>query len=740
MHIQPTNRVKVCAEKKPRCIAALQISDRMLSRLLAFTAQCTLLIVLWLVAPEAQAIITDDLGSGELRLRSLPFNSASVEAANDPEGQSGVWHSAPQLGTRVDMEINGLIAKVTVVQRFRNNSNDFVEGHYVFPLPYAAAVNAMTMQIGERLIVGEIHEKEAAKQIYANAKAAGQRTAITQQHHGNLFSNRVANIAPGEEVSVTLTYLEHVRFSQDRFSLRLPLTITPRYIPGQRLTGFTEHGFSSALANDRVADAADITPFQHAPPHGPSDTANTVQLHATLNPGLTLAHISSAYHDISIEQQDGGYRIALSETVVPMDRDFELSWQAAASAAPQAAVFSETVAGEQFILLMVVPPELTSDATRIPREVIFVIDVSGSMHGQSIDQARAALAQGLSSLHGDDHFNVIAFHHETRQLFDRAQLASGSYLQDALRFVHGLQADGGTEMAPAIAAALARPSINRREDLRQVVFITDGAVGSEQELFRQISAQLADSRLFTVGIGAAPNSYFMRKAAQFGRGTYTHIGDTAEVQYKMAGLFSQLESPQLKDIQVAWPGRTEVFPLRVPDLYQGEPLVLTARLNGSTGYRDNGVAISGGTPAGNWQQRLRLERNASSPGVAALWAKEKIAALEDIRAEQGASDALRSAIIDIALLHQLVSRYTAFVAVEKTPVRPMTDPLHVRAVPNALPAGQAMVSLPYPQTATNAFGRIQVALLCLVFALQLWWLRRRDRQRVKRSVKAVRHA
>ena len=294
-----------------------------------------------------------------------------------------------------------------------------------------------------------------------------------------------------------------------------------------------------------------------------------------------------------------------------------------------------------------------------------------------------------------------------------------------------LDADGGTEMAGAIELALGNQPEQPRGSLRQVVFITDGAVGNEDALFRQISSTLGASRLFTVGIGSAPNSYFMRKAAQFGRGTFTYIGATSEVAGKMSELFTQLQSPVLRDIKVDWPGTATMYPQTVPDLYQGQPLVVTARLDRPVGYRDSGVRISGSRRDGEWKQLLRLNSgdSAQHAGVGTLWARARIAALEDRLIAEGETDDVRSAIVDVALLHRLVSRYTSFVAVDKTPVRPADSNLRTRQVPNARPAGQADQPFAYPQTATRACSACKQALLCLALAAQVWWLRRRDLRR-----------
>jgi len=214
----------------------------------------------------------------------------------------------------------------------------------------------------------------------------------------------------------------------------------------------------------------------------------------------------------------------------------------------------------------------------------------------------------------------------------------------------------------------------------------------------------------------------MRKAAQFGRGTFTYIGAQEEVVERMGELFTRLQTPVLRDINIAWPGKTMSYPQVIPDLYSGQPLVMTARLGNATGR----LTISGSGNQTDWRQQVALDTGATHNGIATLWARDRIGALNDEIIATGKTDALRSAIIKIALLHKLVSRYTSFVAVEREPVRPVGSKLSSKNVPNARPRGQTAQSFAYPQTATPAVEKMWLGTLCAAFAFQLWYLRRRD--------------
>jgi len=250
--------------------------------------------------------------------------------------------------------------------------------------------------------------------------------------------------------------------------------------------------------------------------------------------------------------------------------------------------------------------------------------------------------------------------------------------------------------------------------LRQVIFLTDGSVGNEQALFQAIEQRLGSSRLFTLGIGSAPNSFFMTRAAQFGRGSFTYIGKVDEVQEKMTALFSKLESPVLTDIQVTWSGdgAVEMWPKRIPDLYLGEPIILTAKMHAPV----DEVMVEGRINGQPWKRKLQLKGGGENPGVHVLWARRKIAALMDERARGRSEPEVREAVLKAAIKHQLVSRYTSLVAVDKRPVRPMERDLTTKAVPTNLPKGWSANKVfgQLPQTATPAPLHLLLGLIALI--------------------------
>ncbi|MBT8082320.1 MAG: marine proteobacterial sortase target protein [Gammaproteobacteria bacterium] len=618
------------------------------------------------------------------------------------------YTTATALDTAVEMQINGLVARVAVRQEFQNDGNEWTEGIYVFPLPDRAAVDRMRLHIGDRYIEGEIREKEQAEREYEQAKREGRKASLVRQERANLFTTQVANVAPGELVVVEIEYLEDLRFEDGQFSIRLPMTLAPRY------------------SNEDVDDSAAITPVQVM-----ASRRHRITLEAHINAGMPLALVASRYHPVSVRENGGRYHVELAIPNTPMDHDFELIWRPVPSAEPRAMAFTETIDGEPYHLLMVMPPDQRDTAlARVPREMLFVVDTSGSMHGVSMTQAKKAVRLAIESLRPGDLFNVIEFDSYTSALYPYSMPANSVNVGQAVGFVQALQADGGTEMRPALKLAFESPA--RDSHLRQIVFITDGSVGYEDEMFSMIERKLGDARLFTVGIGSAPNSLFMRKAAEAGRGSYTFISVLHEVNEKMSALFRKLENPQVTDIELAWPSGVQVdaYPSVVPDLYLGQPITVRTRALG--GFRPgDALYVSGNSVAGAWRAGVPLDASASAKGVAALWARARIGELLDAERRGGDTSLLRADIVATALTHRLVSKYTSLVAVDKTPVRPAGEPLASERVPNLMPYGQGAL-MGFPATATSAPALRIMGAGWLLAALLLLVMIRTSRPRAQR--------
>jgi len=635
--------------------------------------------------------------------------------------QLGRYTAAPVLSTDVQITVTGIIARATVRQEFTNPSKkkgDWLEGIYVFPLPETAAVDHLRMHVGERIIEGHIKERAEAKHVYEKAKQEGKRTSLVEQERPNIFTTSVANIGPGERIIVEIEYQETIRYNQGTFQLRFPMAVGQRYIPGTPVIVEDQDpsGSGTMLDTDRVPDASRITP----PVKGPSQgSINPISLSLSLTPGFSVAKVESLFHPVVvIPDPDGGYQISLKKDAVPADRDFQLTWSPAASKEPAATVFTEQRNGETYALLMLVPPTQQHDATpHMPRDLTFVIDTSGSMAGPSIGQAKSALARALTPLTTQDRFNVIQFNNTVRSLFASPQPVTTAAMRKAIRYVESLSADGGTDMIPALRQALKSSQDVAR--LQQIVLITDGQVGNEDELFELLHHRLGTRRVFTIGIGSTPNSHLMRKTAEFGRGTFTYVGNVSETKDKLDALFKKLERPVLNDIQLDRTGwaETEQYPSRIADLYEGEPIVLALK---ATSLPDQAIlqGLMGTQP---WSLPLSMKQATNRSGLSVYWARHKISALMDDTFTGIAEETVRKGILDVALAHHLVSKYTSLVAVDVTPARPTGKP-KTEQLESAKAAGNeektAMAEL--PKTGTSGQVQLLLGLLLLATAAVLW--------------------
>ena len=595
----------------------------------------------------------------------------------------GKYVEAPRLASDFDITVTGPIGRTRLTQQFVNPTDGWIEAVYVFPLPEDAAVDTLKMVIGDRVIVGDIKEKWEAKKIYEEAKANGEKATLLEQDRPNIFTNQIANIGPHETIVVQIEYQQSVRQSGGAFSLRVPTVVGPRYNPPPRVDASGEPEFLRVSGPVPARDAEAVTPRSLDPRKHLPVNPLTVTLH--LNPGFALGLVKSSYHDVVAEALADDrqvIRLAASEFA---DRDFEIAWRSKADTAPSIGLFAETVGRSDYALAVVTPPAVEPSPKRLPREVVFVIDNSGSMGGASMRQAKASLQYALERLTPADRFNVIRFDDTMDVMFPDTIPATPGNVATAKALVGQLEASGGTEMVAPFRAALHDPRPRDREFLRQVVFLTDGAIGNEDQIFDILANGLGRSRVFMVGIGSAPNSFLMARAAEIGRGSFTHIGDTGEVEERMRALFAKLEEPVMTDLTASFDGaEVELTPEPLPDVYRDEPLLLLMKAPKLTG-RLTLTGVVGGKP---WSTTLSLDNAETGAGVAKLWARSKIDEAE-VAAAVGAiaPDEADNRILTLALEHHLVSRVTSLVAVDKTPARAPGAPLARADVPLNLPAG-----------------------------------------------------
>ena len=632
--------------------------------------------------------------------------------------EAGQFIEAPKVATEFKIDVTGPVARATVIQKFLNPKDSWLEGIYVFPLPEDAAVDQLRMKVGDRIIEGIIKPKAEARKIYEDAKKEGKKASLLEQHRPNLFTNAVANIGPHESITVEIEYQQTIQRKDAEFSLRIPLVTAPRYNPApdhlkpviHHQTGQVKSG-SGWSSNDPVPDRDTITAPVLDPDKHPK--TNPVMITIALNAGFPLDEIKSHYHKVTIEQKNAqNATLTLAEEVVPADKDFLLTWTSKAGKAPKLGLFAQhrtnstdpdktgpdktgpdntdktgakATLKDDYLLAYITPPYKLTEALATPaRDVTFVIDQSGSMAGESIIQAKASLQEALKQLKAKDYFQIIRFDDHMASLFPNSQPANKGTLALATSWVKAIEADGGTEMAPAMHAAL-KEEKPIPGTLRQVIFITDGAIGNETELFEIVKSEKGRSRIFTVGIGSAPNSFFMSRAAEVGRGTFTHIGNTTEVKKKMGQLFTQLSSPVATDLSLTLDGAQDAVaaPSVLPDLYLNEPLVVAIKAKdlGKT------LTLTGRFDDQPWSISTPLANAASSSAIDKLWARRKIRQLEADRLLSNDYDTIDKQIETLGMNHHLITRLTSLVAVDVTPSRPDDEALDSKKVPLNLPDG-----------------------------------------------------
>jgi len=619
-----------------------------------------------------------------LLLFLLPFVTQAQEtttlATNEGAGlllktaTPGTYAIVPAVKSEVRITVTGPIVRTTVTQTFHNTTGRCVEGLYVYPLPELSAVDTLKMTIGSRVIVGEIREREQARKEYEQAKSEGRKAALVEQQRPNVFTTSVSGVMPDDDAIIEIAYQEMAQYENGEYRLRFPMVVAPRYTPAHTL----------------ATSVAAKLPFT---PSGSNNNGGTIALSVDLQPGYSVRNISSAQQAKSETLGNRHYRVTADSSTLQAGHDFELSWQPDLGTNPEATVLTEKLGEETYALVMVTPP--AQSAVRLPRETIFIIDSSGSMEGASMQQAKAALLLALGDLNPGDKFNIIDFDSMARPLFSDSKFADASSIAAAKSFVEKIDADGGTEMLKALQLAMPEHPTTPSGTVRQVIFMTDGQVGNEQELFSFIHSRLGESRLFTVGIGAAPNSHFMRNAARFGRGTY--IGDVQQVQERMSELFGKLDAPMMTSISVhSSDSIAESWPERVPDLYRGEPLVVAIRVHDANAK----ITLHGSIGNEAWSKELTLPPAGSSEGIARLWGREKIESLMDRITDGSDPNGVEAEVIKVALQHHLVSQYTSLVAIDQTPqglnASCKAEPLPTGNTPDHADPGTL------PQTATPA--------------------------------------
>jgi len=565
----------------------------------------------------------------------------------------------PLAHTSVEAEVSGMLTRVWVTQYFTNPYDHPIEAVYVFPLPQMAAVDDMQMHIGDRVIKGIMKKRDEARQIYEDARRQGKTASLLEQERPNIFTQSVANILPGDRIKVRIRYVEDLKYEDAGYEFVFPMVVGPRFIPGNP-TGKQAGGWSPDT--DKVPDASRITPPVLKPGQR---SGHDIDVTLTIRSGVEVTELQSPSHDMDVTELSGN---ALRATLKPHDtlpnKDLVVRFKTAGDAIKVASLFHASKAGRYFMLVFQ-PQKAPRDEEVVPRELVFVLDCSGSMSGTPISKSKEAVKKLLKAMRPDDEFQIINFSEAANGFAPHPVPNTAENLKRALQFVDQLQGEGGTMMIEGIKASLDYPHDSKR--MRIVAFLTDGYVGNDDEILAAVKSKVGDSRLFSFGIGSSVNRYLLEGMGKLGRGAVTYVRQDESPDAAVERFYKRLDSPVLADIEVTADGDvdlTEVNPTPVPDLFAGQPLVVHGRYEGSGRTT---VVVTGRQGNREFREELSLNFPGDEPenGVlATLWARTKIEYLMN-KMLRGEDADLVAQVTKLAIEFNIMSQYTSFVAVEE---------------------------------------------------------------------------
>lgn len=578
--------------------------------------------------------------------------------------------ACPLKHTDVQAEVSGYIARVTVKQVFQNPFKDKIEAVYTFPLSENGAVDEMQMKVGARVIKGTIKKREEARQIYDQARANGYVASLLDQERTNIFTQSVANIEPGKEIEITIKYIETLPYEAGKFSFTFPTVVGPRFIPGEPVG---KAGGGWANDSNQVPDASKITPNVVAEGQR---AGHDISINVHLNAGMPVSQISSKLHEVQVRNTGSGQAdISLSDKATIPNKDFVLSWNVAEDTLKSGYVtYRDPSAkdGAGYFTVMLIPPKRITPEKVAPKEMVFVIDCSGSQSGAPLNKAKETMRYILDHMNANDTFQIIAFSSSQSQFADKPQPVGAEMKEKARHFIDALQANGGTWMAPAVEKACAIPADGNR--LRIVTFMTDGYVGNDYEVMGMIKKLRGKSRWFSFGTGNSVNRTLIDGMAKEGGGEaeYVLLNSSAEEVGKK--FYDRISTPVLTDVEVKVDGVTtkEVYPKEVSDVWAEKPLYFKGKyIKGGQGT----IVLKGFAAGKPYEQKLNVrfpESDTKNRGVASMWARAKVDRLmsEDwFGAQSGqANKEIKDEITTVALDHHILTQYTSFVAIDESRV------------------------------------------------------------------------
>ena len=567
----------------------------------------------------------------------------------------------PLKHTDVKAQVSIYLASVTVQQQYHNPYDSKIEAVYLFPLPDDAAVRDFIMVIGDRKIRGIIREKEEAKQIYQEARRQGHVASLMTQERPNIFTQFVANIEPGKQIDIDITYFHSLRYENGEYEFHFPMVVGPRYNPPGSTNGV------GAVPRGESGTSGQTTEVSYLAPD--EITSNDITLEVDVDAGLPIGKLESPSHKIDVER--GGetrakVRLAAGDRIP--NKDFVLRYKVGGKGIASALATHRDAKGEGYFTLVLQPPDSLADLPSSPREMIFVLDVSGSMSGAPIEISKRTMDRCLKRLSPRDTFQIVTFASHATLMAERPVPATAENVNRAWQYVQAQAGGGGTQMLTGIRAALEAPRDPGR--YRIVSFMTDGYIGNETEIFGAVGKSIGDARIFAFGIGSSVNRYLIEGLGRIGRGTTAFVGLNESAEKAVDQLYQRIEHPALTDIKLDWSGADirDVYPSTIPDLFVGRPVVITGRFQG-TGVAN--LKLSGRIANVPHEMALKVdlaEEGSRHPALAAVWARARIATLSDRMIFTPDGHDCAGEIRATAIEYSLMSQYTAFVAVDSSRV------------------------------------------------------------------------
>lgn len=591
----------------------------------------------------------------------------------------------PLKSTRVDASIAGVIADVKVTQVYANEGENPLEAIYVFPASTRAAVYGMKMTIGERTIVAEIKERKAARETYEQAKEEGRSASLLEQERPNVFQMNVANIMPGDEIEVELSYTEVLVPEEKIYSFVYPTVVGPRYTGPQ--------GSMQPAAEDWTEN-----PYLH---EGEAPTSR-IDIHVSLQAGMPIGKIACSTHetDIRYDGKDAASVSLADSGRYGGNRDFIVKYRLAGGSIKSGLMLYEGKDANYFLLMMQ-PPERVVPEEVPPREYIFIVDVSGSMNGFPLDTSKALLKDLIGRLRPTDRFNVLLFAGASRLLSEHSLSANQENIARAVHFIGSQRGGGGTQLLPALERALQLPASEAFS--RTLVVATDGFVSAEKESFDLIRENLGKSNLFSFGIGSSVNRYLIEGMARAGAGEPFVVTKPAAAARTAERFRQMIETPLLTGMEIDFGGFDvyDVEPPSIPDMFAERPVVVFGKYEGKP---SGNVRLSGRTGKGVHEQRLDVSEvrpDSANTALRYLWARNRIAVLSDYN-KVSPDGERKEQITRLGLEYSLLTDYTSFVAVD-TRVRSVNG-RKVTTVKQPLPLPQGVSDLAVGGAAPRALA------------------------------------